>query len=413
MLGNVKTIFKLKLKLILSHKSSYIILGAILLFTYLLVNMINDNLEEKSSLPIGIVDLDESNLSKELVENLSTNDALYLYTGSITKMEELLKDNLIYTYFVIEEDYERKIKSGNTSDLCSMYYLENNKAFTVISDIVAGEAMYSICLYKGLNTFMKLPEPELAGDEVRKYSFEEYIAYSEAISKDSMFDFTFDIKMVNLKEQLDLSQEKVTNSIIYRQAILAILGILQSFLILYFIGTIKNQESQLVLSRLHLSGISRGACVIGELMTLVLCGSILNVIFWVMLQGSIFQTTLSNRIGLFILMELFLLGVVAFFLLLHQLIRRNSVYQIVGTLLIITFGGFSFLSIIGTVLPVGMLNVAKICPNYWFLTGFTDIIIYGFEGGKESFYSLIVIFTLLIVLYSYQYQRNMKRNYVA
>lgn len=413
MLGNIKTIFILKLKLIISQKSSFIVLGIMLLSSYLMVNTIESDIDEKSSLPIGVVDLDNSRLSNELVNNLESNEAVFLYQGSIAEMDELLKDNLIYTYFVIEENYERRIMAGNTTDLCTMYYLKNNKAYSLISDIVAGESMYTICLYKGLNTYMALPEPVQEEEGLRKYSVKEYIAYSQELTTDSMFDFTFDIQMVSLDSKLNLPQDDITNTVIYQQAILAILGVIQSFFILYLTGTIKNQESHMVRSRVHLSSISRHSCWIGELLTLVLSASVLNIIFFTMLNKTLFQTTLGNKIALFFLMELFLIGFTGFFLYLNQLIQKNSLYQIIGTFIIILFGGLSFLSLIGTVLPKEILNIAKFSPNYWFLTGFTDIIVYGISGSLKCFYYLIILSGVFVLLYSCRYNKNIKEKYIA
>ena len=59
--------------------------------------------EERSAVPIGLVNRDDSRESEELAESIKKNSALYVYTGTEKELEDRLLDGYINSIFIISQ----------------------------------------------------------------------------------------------------------------------------------------------------------------------------------------------------------------------------------------------------------------------------------------------------------------------
>ena len=81
---------KLRIKLILSNKVNIIFIIMMLLFSLLLYGF-NDYKEENDRIPITIIDNDKTELSEELIENISDDELLKVYDYNFNKSMNYLK----------------------------------------------------------------------------------------------------------------------------------------------------------------------------------------------------------------------------------------------------------------------------------------------------------------------------------
>ncbi len=119
-LDNIKKIFKKEFMTVLTDEETKLIMvGAI--FLYGLFYLIPFHNQETRNLPIGVIDNDNSTLSREFTRDLNAhrnvNVVEYLYNIDDAK-EEFYKNN-IKGFILIPKDFEKDVKRGNPSNIAA------------------------------------------------------------------------------------------------------------------------------------------------------------------------------------------------------------------------------------------------------------------------------------------------------
>jgi len=408
-LADVMEILLLRIKLI---RKDIIMMGLLLLSIALFAFMLRSltvSSEELSSLPIGIVDKDHSNSSKELILGLQKVETLRIIEADEKELNKQLLDEMITSYFIIEKGYEDNLKAGNLKDILTMNYKEDNKSVSIISDIVAGEMIYPISLFKSFHYYEKLVPEE------QRLSLEQYQAYmQELVETSTDFDFGFQINYNNPLKDIKES-ETITNGVIYRQFIFGILGLIMAFLAMFILSqTIKEKENGLE-TRLNISRMNVLIRDTGNLCALLICEGGLSLVFTVLIgiHLKIKDPGLWLSAYTLLLLNAIISGTVM--LLISKLIRRMVTYQIVCTLLIIVTGGLGFYQLLTGFYQGFVDKLVNFIPNSWFIKGFTDIIIYGNhqgywkEGHKVLLWIVVILLCLIIAIDLVQGRAFMKK----
>ncbi len=151
--------YLLRLKLLFKDRTAgicYLVASVVILVVILGLNI---HAEERSSLPIGLVNEDAGEKSAELAEKIRTSESLYVYEDEFDPLYDLLLDGYINCIFVIKKGYEKSVTDGDPSEVLGIYAAEDDKISTVISDIVAGCMMYEVCLDKAYKRYLNLEPP--------------------------------------------------------------------------------------------------------------------------------------------------------------------------------------------------------------------------------------------------------------
>jgi ABC-2 type transport system permease protein len=379
----------IRMKLIVHNRFNLCVLLVSIGVFLLIVNSLSLGAKERSNIPIGLLNLDESDTAQQLVENIKAVPALYVYeTKEEGALKKLLSDEEILTYFVIQKGYETAIKSGKLNELIKMYYLENNNSVKVISDIFAGEMLYKICLYKGVNIYKKLP--------INKNSFEvEYQQYADSIKNSTDFDFTFDISLIDFSNNM-LKHKEIENTLLYQQIIMGILGMLLGFIAMFISsGTIIDKENGID-KRIRISSIHARAMDMSQLLIQMLLLGFLSILFTGILYYR-FQLHYKQLVWIYFLILIFSLLYGFWFMILGKLLQQVGKYQTLGIFSIFFFGLMGYLYLFRGFLNLKLLNILKFVPNSWFIHGFTDIILNDFS--KMKYYLLTQVIIMVIILF--------------
>lgn len=402
----------IRMKLIIMNKFNLFVLLFSLGVFVLLINSLSLGAKERSNIPIGLVNLDYSKTANQLVNNVKAVPALYVYEEREEKLKELLYNEEIQAYFIIKEGYEAAIKEGKLNDIIEMYYLDNNNAVKIISDIFAGEMLYKICSYKGINIYKELSfnwDENFAdtnslnqqNDSLNQYQElieEEYEQYADSIKDSPELEFTFDIKLWNLSNNT-LQQAEIQNSLLYQQIIVGILGMLIAFIAMFLSsGTVIDKENGID-NRIRISALKVSELAMSQiLLTTIIQGS-MSFIFTIILYIRFEFGHYLQFVSLYLLILLFSFLYVLWFMLIGKLINGVGKYQVMGVFSIFIFGIMSFLHLFRGFFHFKILNILKFVPNSWFIDGFTDIILKNnFYGIK--FYTLIqlIITAFMLIL---------------
>jgi ABC-2 type transport system permease protein len=337
----------------------------------IVINNLSFHAKERSSVPVGIINLDQSKSAKDLVEAIKKVPALYVYEGEESELKNLLYKEEIRAYFILKEGYEKSIRIGKTNELVTMYYLEGDESAKILSDMIAGEMLYKICLYKGYNLYKTLPFTD--GTTKRELTEQEYTGYTDSLLTTPEFDFAFDIRIVNSNNE-DLAG-KIDNSILYLQAVWGIAAMLFSFMAMLMTAVTVYEKEQGIRQRVKIA-LNKHYYMDLSHFTVTFCLlSILALLLSLSLFFQVPELGLSGALRSFFLSELYSAVMILWFLLLGNLTVRTVRYQFLGVFSVLIFGLLGFFSLAAGFFDNKLLNISKIIPNCWFIKEFTVIIL--------------------------------------
>jgi ABC-2 type transport system permease protein len=393
-IADIYWMFYQRCKLIIKDKTIIVILGISVLASVLLIHMLIAAGTKQSALSIGIVDYDRSRGSKQLMEGIKKVNMLNVVEKNEEELKKLLLDEIIMAYFVIKDDYYDKLLMGNVKESITMYYVQDNKAASVISDIVAGEMMYSVCYYKAFCLY------EQIAYHGNKHTDVQYKDYMEKLfDKSEDFDFAFQINYVNSKGAL-AKKDTLNNSVIYNQLIFGILGIFIALTAMFFMAQAVIDKETGVEDRLIIMSISNEKQALGNYMAFLFAEGIIISLFTVLIMLHLHIEDLKLWGSTYLLFFLYAMVNGSIFLLLSKWIKNMMVYQLTVSISILFTGGLGFFALLSGIQTGYFQYLIKIIPNNWFILGFTDIIIYGSEGGyikQGHCILLIMVFVLSII----------------
>lgn len=371
---DIKNRMVLSLKLMYSNRITVTVIAITLILTYFLLQILNSESKEKSSVPVGVVNMDilnentkeTSKLSQDLVQALKKIESISVTSDTFDRLFEKLLAGEVYTIFVINENYEKNIRSGNFKELISVYQGSFSKVINLLKDIVAGEMMFEICLTKASNMYLNLKDTN-----VSKMTFEQFAAYAKEISSSSEFNFSFKTSYVNTEEGIVL--ENLNNQLIYRQIIGAIFAMFLSFTILFAFTYLPIEKSQGMAVRSRITEMNPLAVMIANLCAVFILVSMLCLCFSGLL--SFYLKDFNKFFPLLLTSYWYVFFMSILFYALGKITKSIFTYQFAGAFIVIVFGALGLYSIVDniTMMTADFYNFA---PNSWFIRKIADIILY-------------------------------------
>ncbi len=329
--------YLLRLKLLLRDKTALICYGLAVAVIVSVILGLNMHSEERSSLPIGLINEDNSPESENLRKEILKSKALYVYEGSRDYLQSLFLDGYINSLFIIKEGYGDNVKLGNTAELISIYSAEDDKISTVVGDIIAGCMLFEICIDKTYNRYMALNKL----DGIEKLTYSEYCEYVEELSGDDSFAFSFDVSYIDAGTGAT-SAHDVTNGMVYRQMIAGMLAMLIMLIAFCSCNAIAGEYESGVRRRLFtigrnvfLAGFREISAVATFMLPMII---LMSVLFLKCMTG-------TEVIKLLCLNICFMLFGTLLFYILVRLSKNVFMYQFVSSFVVIGFGILGFISV--------------------------------------------------------------------
>ncbi len=395
-LQDILCIFLLRVKLIVKDITTLSALISSILIFSVVIHALSASAEEQSALPIGFVDYDNSRESEELLERLSKVPALRIRTDSEEKLHELLLDEMLQAVFVIKEGYEKNLRRGKPEDIIDVYYVDNNRAASIISDIVAGEMLYPISLYKSIRLYEKL---DFEGEKLTPSEYEAYIINL----LDGSTDFDFAFRMIYEDPDRSVAEEKpLSNSLIYNQVIFGILGILVSFIAMFLLSGVVRDKELGAAKRLKISKFHSVKVDTGNLLSVFVTEGLIALVFSVLIYRQLGISDIRLFLSACLLIILYAMMIGGILLVIAKAVKSIITYQMLCTILILLMGGLGFYRLLTGLSDAPFVSLLKVIPNSWFIQGFTDIIVYGNNEGiltrGHTALILLVITVMFIIL---------------
>jgi len=353
----------LSLKMLWKGKQTLILLVASLLLLTSMLLSLDSVKEEKSKIAIGMVDKEESDLSKHIIRAMEKKDLYDVLTGEERELLEQLNEGTLSAVCVLKESFSEEIFQGKTKNLVTIYEREDSTAL-LLGDILAGVMMEEICLSKGYRTLL---DYEKQTGKEQTQSLEEYRSFVNAVAADLGTDFFFEVEYV---AGTGVVAEQPSQSVVYEQAIFAVFALMAGILSVYSVLPYRRFKSGVAAGRVKTLPISdsalyAGSALAGFLIPMLFGGLFLACLAW---KNSL---NFSQIISLLICTMGYVCVIVCMMLLAATVIAKETVYQMSMLAMILIFGVFGLVSLVeGLLVPEGM---SRWVPNSWFVRKMTEL----------------------------------------
>lgn len=354
----------LSLKMLLKGKQTIVLLlGSMLLLTAMLLGM-DSVKEEKSRIPVGIVDKDGTQLSHAVVAGLQQMDLYEVYTGEEAVLTERLKAGELSAVCVIKKSFEKNILKGKTNRLITIYESEESQAL-LLGDIFAGVMMEEICTAKGYQTLLSYEKK--AGTEPT-VSFEEYRAYVKSVMEEGDTEFSFAIEYVTPSGE---TAGKPSQSVVYEQAVFAVFALMTGLVCVYAVLPFREVVHGKAANRIKTLPVHGFALYVGSALAGFLLPMLLGMLFIFSLSVR-YGLVFSQIISLLVCTFLYVCVIVCMMLVAAIGIKNQTVYQMGMLAMILVFGCLGLVSLVdGLLVPKG--TTAWI-PNGWYVRRMTELL---------------------------------------
>ena len=335
--------FILRLKICLKDRTAGIcyVISAVVMFCLLLG--LSSASEERSAVPIGLYVADESEEATLLVEQMRKTPSIYIYEKSLEELKELLLDGYIDSIYVIEEGYGARVRSTDIDGLVTVISGKDDQTSVMISDIIAGDMMYEICLNKSYRLYADTL-PTNALDK------EEYSSYIRELYDSNEFAFNFAVVYKDPKVK-KIEERQVTNGMIYKQMIAGMLAMLLCLMAFVSCNCFCIEYEKGVAYRLKELPGSR---IPKEIMDFF-------GVFMYTLPLSIAAGFLFSDISAVLVSVVYLMIMCALCTFISKTAKKTESYQLVGAVLVIGLGILGFVSVFAGI--IGGPDFLKYTPN--------------------------------------------------
>ena len=161
---DIINIVMLRFKLLFSNKILFVTIGLFFLIATLTINTFFIEAKDKSTIPIGIVDRDNSSHSRLMIDNLKNNRLIKVnvYDSNAndnfewnSRKKELINNvekNEINALFIIKKGFGENIENRRFEKIIEDYYCSNQKYYQIISDIVLSSILDDVCYNYSIET---------------------------------------------------------------------------------------------------------------------------------------------------------------------------------------------------------------------------------------------------------------------
>lgn len=353
------------LKLLIRGKQTMVLLAAGMTMLVAMLLCMDEAKEEKSRIPIGIVDEDQSAMSQAVVEAMQR---LELYTVTLGEKEELteaLKKGELVAVCLLREGFAGAVEQGETDNIVTLY--ETSGSALLMGDILAGAMMQEICMAKGYGILQKYEEKT---DRESVMTLEEYRGYVEKFLEEEGDKFSFDVTYVVSDADRE-PVEKPAQESIYIQAVFAVFALMAGLMTVYAVLPFRNLRHGRLAEKIRTLPMRQSAVYAGSALGALIVPMGFGVVF---LGCFAVRNTLeiSTFVSLLICTMTYNCVIVCIMLVAAYGIRSQTMYQMGMLAMSLLFGICGLVSLVdGLLLPEGTVGWV---PNGWYVRKIMEIL---------------------------------------
>ena len=364
---DIWTISKLRIKLLCSSKRLVGVFILFFLLTGLIMFSYEEEVYEKSSIPIGIVDLDNTSITKDIIDEINNSGLIRVINGTEEELFSKLNKNEIFSIFVYEKGFSQKLLSLDTDEIITDYYSSNNKLTKIISDVVLAGMIDEICYtycYKSYYKNKRLYSNVYATEEYKEHMTDIYK------NEDKTLSFRFNV----LENKSIIDEEKLDTVLLYKEIIFTICMII-SVVITMIIGNVLINDNVIRANdRFIISNMKPSAVIIGDFISMTFISFIfsLSIVFVQVYKFKI--SSIYGTLKFMLLILVFECTISMIYILIARWIEDYVSYQLIGSIAILIIGVCGALYILGFMINDNITTIAKYTPLGILVNGYKNLV---------------------------------------
>lgn len=137
-------------------RAGFLLVLLIPLAATMLLSSFFEKQQKELVIPIGVVDLDQSDFSKEIIKGMNNQEMLVIYEGSSEEGSELLERNEVDSVFVIQPGFQEQLLKEEREGTIELWISPNSVLSGVIQEVVASEVTKITSAIKAANNVQQL-----------------------------------------------------------------------------------------------------------------------------------------------------------------------------------------------------------------------------------------------------------------
>lgn len=361
-MNRVLNLLNLRLRIMFNHKSFWVIYGLITILVTILVSQLYLQVEKGIQVPVGIVDEDQSEFSRYVLDALGENELITIVNLEEDEIEDAVEDQSVEAVYIISKHAQEKVIQGDLEELIEVVYLDENNFTMMLTDILSGDFLDEICIMIASRYYIEGYNQYVAEENLT--IFNEVYTEGHQLKNVNSENYYLSIELVgDNNKELEFYNE----SIVLEKMTIGIVYVFIGFFILFKGLHIIRDRNTDVYKRLKLSGVSLIRINVSELMSLMISGLMMS--FPITILTIYFG---KDIISVIILNCLFVISMSSFIYLFLHFVMGIKSYILLGTSVIIGMGivSGSFFSI--NLSSSLIKTIAMLFPTYYSVNGYFD-----------------------------------------
>lgn len=376
-------ILGLKLKALLRHKSTLLIMFILpLLFTYF-VSM-QDNIENQKYY-IVIVDKDRSSISKEIIKNLMA-DNIKVKLSNEKKAKQIIYNLDSEVAYIFPKGMSQKINQ-NKIVVIKNYYLKKSQIAPVVNSIVRDNVnkIYVI------NNISKI----LSKSSKYANTNDKIILSNSRLMQNKLNNKLIGVKYIDLNKNLQ-DKDNLSGA---AQGSMGFTVFFVMFTIIYAVGNVVDDRRNGTWDRMIVTPASKSDIFLGYMLCSFVQG-VVQVLFLIVCGIYLFHVNWGIHItGVLLILISFIICCSSLGLALSSFIKTTSQLNTIAPLLVVATAMLG-----GCYWPLEYVSapfkiVAKFVPQGWTMIGLTDIVVKG-KGLSYAILPSIMLIFMSILFFS-------------
>ncbi|MBO5353813.1 MAG: ABC transporter permease [Lachnospiraceae bacterium] len=361
----VKMAMTQSLRLLLHGRQTMILLALGMAVLVSMLVCMDGAKEEKSRIPVGIVDEDRSDMSQAVVEAMERLELYHVTRGDKKELTDALKRGELMAVCLLKEGFAEAVAQGETDRIVTLY--ETTGSAMLMGDILAGAMMQEICTAKSYGILQKY---EKKTERESGMTLEEYRAYVERFLAEEGDRFSFEVTYVASDVDREPVKEPAQESI-YIQAIFAVFALMAGLMAVYAVLPFRNLRYGRLAEKVRTLPVRQSALYVGSAL-----GALAVPVFFGTVFLGCFAVRNALEVSTFVSLLICTMGyscvIVCIMLAAAYGIRSLTVYQMGMLVLVLVSGICGLVSLVdGLLLPEGTVGWV---PNGWYVRKIMEIL---------------------------------------
>lgn len=351
--------------------------------------------EKGNTIPIAVVDEDNSGYSGTLVQRIEQKEGLSVEKETRSEALSLLEGNKVEQVFIIKEGFEQSVKSGESSGLIDLLSSPSSYSADFTSEVIAGEA---IRLITGNMAAAWVEEQyRKLGRNFDQSLKQEVINYNDSLWQPKPL-MTIDYMELQGKELKSISRISMP------AATATSAGLITSFIMFYVLfssGWLVEERTNGTLKRLAAGPRALYLSFAGNVFSLMIAGGI-QILIFSLIDRLAFNVELFPGPLSYLVFFIYLLSVISVSMFLSSILKTQAQLQAGAPVfaLLTGFAGGCFWNFVE--MPERIRQLSLLTPQGLVLSAINGLLL---EPGNASvvYLPLLVLFSTALILLPLSY----------